>query len=158
MWKELEILFSVWEDWAGKTFLEAKSYILKWLHTEFVACMGGCVSHLFQISPGCTDCPGTRAKRHFKDDITAAKQAASNSVLAITPISLLGREIWVIPKKSACSQPPLFPGWGSSGGSTEFLTSLVLPESIAQPHSKHIMNHSPLIDYANWGHQINEDQ
>lgn len=105
VWKELEILFSVWEDWAGKTFLEAKSYILKWLHTEFVACMGGCVSHLFQISPGCTDCPGTRAKRHFKDDITAAKQAASNSVLAITPISLLGREIWVIPKKSACSQP-----------------------------------------------------
>lgn len=105
VWKELEILFSVWEDWAGKTFLEAKSYILKWLHTEFVACTRGCVSHLFQISPGCTDCPGTRAERHFKDDITAANQAASNSVLTITPISLLGRGIWVIPKKSACSQP-----------------------------------------------------
>lgn len=64
--------------------------------------MGGLVPHLLQISPGFTDCPGTRAKGHFKVDTIAAKQAASNSVLAVTPVSL-GKGIWVIPKKSACS-------------------------------------------------------
>lgn len=53
------------------------------------------------------------------------------------------KDICVLPASSLISWP------GQMRGSTEFLTSLVLPESIAQPHSKYIMNHSSLIDYVN---------
>lgn len=105
VWKELVILFSL----SGMTELGRPSCRLKLSLTSWSGCTQSLYSarvDLFQVSPGFTGCPGTRAKRHFKDDTIAAKQAASNSVLAITPISLLGRGIWVIPKKSACSQPP----------------------------------------------------
>lgn len=38
--------------------------------------------------------------RYFKDNTLAAKEAASNSMLSITPIFLPGSRTWVIPKKS----------------------------------------------------------
>lgn len=70
--------------------------------------MGGFVS----------DITWDKSRDIFRADTTVANQAASNSVLTMMPISLLERNSqplsWLLPR-------------GRSGGSPEFLTSLVLP-------------------------------